>query len=70
MNALTDPFNAIEELEIVLSEHQETEARLLRAVRKARDVGVSWTDIGHSLGITKQGAHKRFGKAIYSGQVS
>jgi hypothetical protein len=34
-----------------------------RLVRLARTRGVSWTDIGQSLGVSKQAAHERYGRA-------
>ena len=34
-----------------------------RLVRQARTRGVSWTDIGQSLGVSKQAAHERYGRA-------
>jgi hypothetical protein len=37
------------------------EDTLTRAVRAARDQGVSWTQIGYQLGVSKQAAQQRFG---------
>lgn len=34
-----------------------------RLVRLARTRGAPWTDIGHSLGVSKQAAHERYGRA-------
>lgn len=35
---------------------------LIRAeIRNLRELGVSWTKIGKALGMTRQGAHQRFG---------
>jgi hypothetical protein len=34
-----------------------------RLVQLARTRGVSWTDIGQSLGVSKQAAHERYGRA-------
>jgi hypothetical protein len=34
-----------------------------RLVRLARTRGAPWTDIGHSLGVSKQAAHERYGSA-------
>ena len=31
-------------------------------VRRARDVGMTWLEIGDELGITKQATHKRFAR--------
>jgi hypothetical protein len=32
-------------------------------VRLARTRGAPWTDIGQSLGVSKQAAHERYGRA-------
>ena len=40
---------------------EEAERRLRQAVDDARQAGDSWTIIGAALGITRQGAQKRFG---------
>ena len=37
------------------------QARVDRLVRSARDRGATWTQIGYALGITAQGAQKRYG---------
>jgi anti-sigma regulatory factor (Ser/Thr protein kinase) len=34
-----------------------------RLVRLARTRGAPWTEIGHSLGVSKQAAHERYGRA-------
>lgn len=33
------------------------------AVHKARTQGVTWADVGRSLGVSRQAAYKRFAKA-------
>ncbi|KQS69151.1 hypothetical protein ASG41_21995 [Modestobacter sp. Leaf380] len=37
------------------------ERKLTRSVESARDHGASWEDIGVALGMSRQGAAKRFG---------
>ena len=37
------------------------EKRLSKFVRSAREHGASWEDIGTALGMSRQGAAKRFG---------
>lgn len=39
---------------------ETVELNLKEAIKVQRDNGKSWTDIGNSLGMTKQAAHKRF----------
>jgi hypothetical protein len=39
------------------------EAELAAAVTRARQTGQTWTAIGASLGITRQGAQQRFGRS-------
>jgi hypothetical protein len=34
------------------------------AVRDAINLGASWNDVGAALGITRQGAHKRFAAIV------
>jgi hypothetical protein len=33
-------------------------------VERARDLGWSWQEIADSLGVTKQAAHKKYGRRI------
>jgi hypothetical protein len=40
------------------------ERDLTTAVAGLRGQGYSWADIGRGLGMTKQGAHRRFGSAM------
>lgn len=42
---------------------RQEEARLHGYVNAARVDGASWTEIGKVLGVTRQAAQKRFGKA-------
>lgn len=43
----------------------ELDAQLVRAVRRAReDDGYSWAEIGARLGVSRQAAQQRFGRAI------
>jgi hypothetical protein len=40
----------------------QAQAALVRAVRDARDRGASWSQIGATLGVSKQTAWDRYGK--------
>lgn len=40
------------------------EEHLRHAVRAAREAGESWTVIGAALGVSKQAAQQRFGRAV------
>jgi hypothetical protein len=42
-------------------QRRELEDRIGNRVRAARDNGLSWSDIGAALGISKQGAQQRYG---------
>ena len=44
------------------------ERRLEGLVDEARSVGCTWSDIARSLGVTRQGAVKKFGRAVTSGR--
>lgn len=44
-----------------LADVQRAADRRDRLVRRARDNGATWTEIGYALGITAQGAQKRYG---------
>jgi hypothetical protein len=39
-------------------------------IAEARHKGMSWTDIGAALGISKQAAHKRFARQVESALAS
>jgi hypothetical protein len=48
----------------VLAEVERWQKPLIeQAVAAARDAGISWSEIGAALGITKQSAHERFSTA-------
>jgi hypothetical protein len=40
--------------------------QLTWVIAEARHKGLSWTDIGAALGISKQAAHKRFARQLES----
>jgi len=44
-----------------IADVQRAVERRDRLVRRARDNGATWTEIGFALGITAQGAQKRYG---------
>lgn len=44
-----------------IAERDRSTKRLDRQVLQAREKGATWTEIGYALGITAQGAQKRYG---------
>ncbi|MBO0880985.1 MAG: hypothetical protein J2P17_11705 [Mycobacterium sp.] len=56
------PYTAVHDLEQLLNEQRELEARIKDTVQRARQAGASWPQIGRAAGITKQGAQHRWGK--------
>jgi hypothetical protein len=56
-----DPTGVLRAAVAVSAEHAALADRLLdRFVRDAREAGMSWTDIGAELGVSKQAARQRF----------
>lgn len=51
------------ELAELVALRNEADAALVAGVQAMRRHGMSWADIGRELGITRQAAHERFGKA-------
>ncbi len=45
-------------------QRSQVEADLVDAVRLARDVGRSWSEIGVMLGVSKQAAQRKYGPAV------
>ena len=37
------------------------------AIQKARDIGISWGQIGRALGVSRQAAQQRYGKHMRDG---
>lgn len=63
--ALTGPMHDTEaEIRYTLTSIQEVRSKLdrneLATVRKARQAGLSWTDIATCLGVTRQAAWERW----------
>lgn len=59
-HAARDPLERLTASRILRESAEELEAA---AIREARDVGITWQQIGECYGLTKQGAHQRF-KAV------
>lgn len=53
-----------EAIKLAVQASEQAERALLVAVRRAREDGHTWSDIGHLLGTTTQAAHSRFAKKI------
>jgi hypothetical protein len=47
-------------IRLLVSEAQRARERIDREVVKAREKGATWTEIGYALGMTAQGAQKRY----------
>jgi hypothetical protein len=58
-----DKTTALDEIKAANVANQATTQAILNAVVHARDYGHSWADIGRALGVTKQGAQKRYADA-------
>jgi hypothetical protein len=55
--------DSLEAIRWPLKALKQEEARLHGYVNLARKDGASWAEIGRVLGVTRQAAQKRFGKA-------
>jgi hypothetical protein len=55
--------DSLEAIRWPLKALKQEEARLYGYVNVARNDGASWAEIGRILGVTRQAAQKRFGKA-------
>ena len=51
---------ALTTLTELAKQRDNNETRITAAVTEARTHGATWADIGTALGITAQGAHKRW----------
>jgi len=51
------------DIEAAVAARHDADAAITTAVARARDAGVTWVEIGAALGITHQGAIKRYGGA-------
>ena len=57
-----DEGNVVAELAAVAEAKRELSRREEVAVRKARNGGLSWAEIGVLLGVTKQTMHRKYKK--------
>src|SRR6266536_6041240 len=65
-----DPAGLLEAAAGVSAEHAATADRLLdHFVTHARGSGMSWTDIGARLGVSKQAARQRFAAPAQAGAL-
>ena len=55
-----DDGGVVSELAAVRQARQAVTRREEVAVRRARQVGLSWAEIGTSLGVTKQTMHRKY----------
>lgn len=54
-----EPLRRIEQL---VEQQRAVERELNAEVRRAHLAGCTWTAIAHCLGVTRQAAHKKYGK--------
>lgn len=57
------PPDALDALKESARMRNQAEILVCEDVVRARAAGVSWTDIGLALGVSKQAAHRRFAEA-------
>ena len=57
-----DDGGIVNELAAVREARQQVTRREEVAVRRARQVGLSWAEIGTLLGVTKQTMHRKYRK--------
>jgi len=50
-----------EQLDQALRARERAEGRIRLGVMRGRDLGMSWAEIGRAIGMTGQGAGKRYG---------
>lgn len=58
----------VEALTALVSMRQAVDAATVLAARGLHDFGMSWTDVGNELGISRQAALKRFGRPDADGR--
>lgn len=54
-------------LEDLQYRHEQTDLHQrerIRRMRLAREAGASWTEIGAAIGMSRQAAHKRYGREV------
>ncbi|MCW4464700.1 AsnC family protein [Glutamicibacter sp. MNS18] len=52
----------IEELMEIVAQRRELERREAAVVRKAHNSGMSWAGIAFALGVSRQAAHRKYGR--------
>src|SRR5262245_44648994 len=64
----TDPVGLLDAAAAISAEHAADADRLLdHIVAHARGAGMSWTEIGARLGVSKQAARQRFADTLVAG---
>ena len=64
MKASRQALEALEALEDAVQGLRDARAFVDELARQAHESGCTWDEIGGALGISKQGAHKRFAGAL------
>ena len=58
---MPDRLAILAELSVAAAAFDAARQSLVDEVERARHAGASWSEIGHALGMTRQGAFQRFG---------
>jgi hypothetical protein len=58
---MSDKSATLAELSVAAAAFDTARRSLAEEVERARRAGASWSEIGHALGMTRQGAFQRFG---------
>lgn len=53
---------ALQRIRELIQQRREIERRLSAEVRKSHQLGYSWEAIALALGVSRQAAHKKYGK--------
>ena len=61
---MPEPEDALRVVEAASAELRRATAALDAAVLASREVGATWAQVGAVLGVSRQGAHEKFGSVV------